>query len=250
MIAGFDVSKWQDPGRWDWKQLGELSSKLEETKGRKLIFVARATYGARKLDERFAQYAKLVRENGLLFGAYHFYRQVHTVDEQLRNWDKAMELIGDSRPGELFPVLDMEDNSVNGDGRVRKKLWNKACEEIGQTWVDRYGRCILYYSSYFPDLLDAYRDDPDWMWMRDPQYIHWLADYSAETGNPRTPYTNEWHLHQARPKSVPYYAKGKSPVDCNYAAPDLCVDELTILRSTWPKGDEPVVLKKDDPYGL
>jgi lysozyme len=244
---GFDVSKWQPPTNWDWSAVDDLNAELKATKGRSLIFVARASYGARLLDKRFAKYAELARKHGLLFGAYHFYRQVHSVEDQMRVWEKAMEQIDDLQPGELYPVLDMEDNAINGDGRVNKRLWNRACDEIGDAWAMRYGGCILYYSSFFPDMLDAYKKDAEWEWMQEEGYFHWLADYSSEPGYPRTPYTDEWHLHQARPRVVPMYRGG--PVDANFAPSDLDVQELLIPEGICKPKDSgsPEVHLEDDP---
>lgn len=225
---GFDVSKWQTPSKWDWPALAAISQRHREYAGRPLILIARATYGAKMVDPRFGEYVELAREHGLLVGAYHFYRQIHSARNQLTAWDRAMDLIADLGPGELLPVLDMESNEPNGDGRPAKDSWNRDCKLIAETWRERYGGCILYYSSYFPDLLYAHRGDGGWKWMLDDGYAHWLADYSSEPGKPRTPYTDCWHLHQPAPRPVPQYAGGIHPVDCDYAAPELDLGELVI----------------------
>lgn len=91
VIQGFDASHWQEPAKWDWPALQAHHGRLRAEKGTGLIFVARATYGANTQDGAFVQYAELVRKHGLVFGAYHFYRQVHTVEDQLAAWNRQMD---------------------------------------------------------------------------------------------------------------------------------------------------------------
>ena len=212
-IHGFDLSHHQDPARWDKSALRDLNAELQETRGHRLFWCVRASYGAKTADRQFARHVELGREIGATVGVYHFYRQVHSVEDQLTLFNKQLELVGGIQPGDAFPCLDMEDNRVNGDGRPNKKIWNDACDKIGDAWKSLYGGCILYYSAYFPDQLDAHKGDVDWKWMQEPGYKHWLADYSVPDGAPRHPYTPAWHAHQPKPRTTPYYKGAVVDVD-------------------------------------
>ncbi len=222
-----DVSKWQDPSKFDWAAL-----KKRGVTG----MIARASYGKNTADSRFVAFAERIRAEGLVFGAYHFYRQTHSVEEQMATFNRQLDAIGGLQPGDFFPVLDMEHNGANGDGAPKAKLWNRACDEIGDAWKAEYGGCILYYSSFFPEWLGAKagwdRGDPidDWTWMLEPGYRHWLADYSCDPGSPRGPYSPRWHIHQPKPRKVPEYHSGKAEVDYDVMNPDATLGELRIDR--------------------
>jgi GH25 family lysozyme M1 (1,4-beta-N-acetylmuramidase) len=247
-MDGFDVSKWQPPTSWDWAALKAHSDELLETHGRRLFIVCRASYGSKTLDKSFPEYAELIRRYGFVLGAYHFYRQTQPVEEQMAAWELQMKAIGGLQPGEMFPVLDMEENTTNGDGPVNKRLWNRACDEIGDAWKARYGGCILYYSSFFPDMLGG-RADPQWEWMEEEDYYHWLADYGAPEGKPREPYFKA-EIHQPKPQSVLWFAKGKAPVDCDFLAPGVSLETLLIPATLEKPYDDgaPFVQVEDDPY--
>lgn len=204
--------------------------------------ICRATYGKGTADRDFVEFSKRVRGEGMAFGAYLFYRQVHTVEEQLALWDRQLELVGGLQPGDFLPVLDMEENKRNGDGLPNSKLFGEACQRIAEGWLAQYGGVILYYSSYFPEYLKAYGQ-----WMQStPDLKHWLADYGTKTkasvpGKPRTPYTKLWHLHQYAgdhpPGRIPEYANGTQNIDLNALNPTVAFDEL-LIRSPDEVSDE------------
>lgn len=211
MIRGLDVSHHQDPKLFDWAAL--RASGVE-------FMVARAAYG-KTLDRQFVAFAERVRSNGIKFGAYLFYRQTQTVEEQLAAFNKQLELIGGLKTGDMFPVLDMEDNAANGDGQVNPVLFSNSCFSIANSWREQYGGAILYYSSYFPQKLTA-----NAMWRNTPGFYHWLADYGTSAhptppGQPRNPYTPVWHLHQPLPSKDPAYVGGSVVVDHDVANPTL-----------------------------
>jgi GH25 family lysozyme M1 (1,4-beta-N-acetylmuramidase) len=224
MIEGFDVSKYQNPEKWDWAGLKRRGVKF---------MVARASYGMNTADQHFARYAELIRANGIAFGAYLFYRQVHSVETQLAVFEQQIEAIGGLQPGDLFPVLDMEENSANGDGQPKPKIFGDACSTIASIWRQRYGGTILYYSSYFPEYLGVNKPGDYWTiaFRKQGNYFHWLADYNREPGKPRTPYTDEMHLHQPKPRRVPEYANGSADVDYDVARPDLTDIEDLLIKT-------------------
>ena len=209
MIQGFDVSKYQDPSLFDWAQAAASGCFL----------IARASYGSAYPDPSFRAWAAKAREHKVTFGAYHFYRQTQSAEAQLATFERQLESIGGLREGDLFPALDMEPNQANGDGPVNAKVWNAACDQMGDAWKERYGGCVLYMSSYFPDYLGAHKGADGWKWMQEPNYYYWLAHYGRQPGNPAVPCVR-WHIHQhtgdAGPHS-PMYAGAKLAIDQNVA---------------------------------
>jgi GH25 family lysozyme M1 (1,4-beta-N-acetylmuramidase) len=122
MIHGIDVSSWQNPAKFDWPALAKSGKFL----------IARASYG-KKPDKTFTRYAALCREHGVVFGAYLFYRQTQTVTDQFAVWNRQLDAIGELLEGDVFPVLDMEENKRNGDGRPNPAVRSSTTRAISQT---------------------------------------------------------------------------------------------------------------------
>ncbi|MCA9645827.1 MAG: hypothetical protein KC492_34285 [Myxococcales bacterium] len=193
---GFDVSKWQRPELWHWPGLAAMSATI----------VARATYGTEP-DETFPEYARLCREHGARLGAYHFFRQTQALGEQLNAFENA--LLTWLGPGDVLPVLDLEDNT-QFDGPLKPRAFNADARRLAEWIRDEYGGCILYYSAFFPAALGNPK------WLGEDGYRHWIADYDAPPGFPRA----EWHWHQPRPEPTPLFNGGRSVVDHIYANPE------------------------------
>lgn len=213
MIRGLDISHHQRPELFDWDAVAKNYG----------FVIARASYGAKTRDRNFVQFANRAWNHKIPFGAYHFYRQIHTVTEQLALFYEQLRQAPSE--GMLVPTLDMEENSINGDGRPRPKHFSDSCRAIAEDFVDHFGGCILYYSSYFPEYLKGHTE-----WMKDEHYVHWLADYNREGGDPRTPYTDTWVLHQPRPHKIPEYDQGRTVIDVDYLHPDADVEGLRTDR--------------------
>lgn len=213
MIEGFDVSRWQSPGLWGWEALKKSSVKF---------MIARASYGSGFADPNFIKFAELIRGSGLVFGAYHFFRQVQSPELQMELFQRQLDKVGGLREGNLFPVLDLEDNRANGDGPAGISM-SRGGRLVAERWRDKYGGVILYYSSYFPQVVTALND-----WINEDGYYHWLADYSRLPGQPRHPYTKEWYIHQPKAQAVPEYAGGRVKVDYNVINPDKDFYDMTI----------------------
>lgn len=228
MPQGLDLSHHQQPDKFDWAALKAAGYKF---------LVCRASYGKGTADRNFTRFAELARLHGFTFGTYLFYRQVHSVEDQLALFDSQIAKIGGLKPGDLFPALDMEDNSANGDGKPNAAVFNSACLKIADSWRHRYGGAILYYSSFFPSYLGADKG----AWRNTPGFFHWLADYSKPAGEPRHPDTPAWHLHQPQPRTIPEYAGGKAPVDYDVTNPTVQLVTLTIPES------EPATKDETDP---
>lgn len=93
MVKGIDVSHYQKG--IDWNAVA--------ADGVKFAF-AKATDGALGFDGEFNSHRQRAKENGLIFGSYHFFRFEEDLAEQARNFLKA---VGDTK-GELPPVIDVE----------------------------------------------------------------------------------------------------------------------------------------------
>lgn len=221
MIEGFDVSHHQNPSLFDWSGL--------QTRGIKFL-VARATYGKGTADKQFTKFATLTRQHGIHFGAYLFYRQVHSAAEQLELFEQQLAAIGDLQDGDLYPTLDMEDNEANGDGPVNARKFSDDCKRISEVLRKRYGGVILYQSSYFQSYF--HRDQREWM--KEDGYFNWLADYNKAPGKPRTPYTPQWHIHQPRVRREPEYANGSLDIDYDVINPEKSLNELLIGHKAVP----------------
>jgi len=65
-------------------------------------------------------------------------------------------------------------------------------------------------------------------WMKEDGYFHWLADYNRPAGEPRTPYTPKWHIHQPRPTKSAFYNNGKTVIDHDVINPAIEFDQLKI----------------------
>lgn len=215
MIKGIDISHHQLPGTINWTAAADQID----------FVIARASYGAgtpgEPSDRHFTEHIERARAVGLKIGAYHFYRQIHGVEEQLANFDRQLRTIGGLQHGDILPVLDMEDNR-KFDGYPKAQLFSEACLRIATAMIEEYGGVILYYSSYFPEYLKSHKT-----WMRSlPQIKHWLADYNRSAGQPRTPYSPTWHLHQYKPEPAPFYSGGN--IDQNVLNPVFSLDDLLI----------------------
>ena len=97
---GIDVSEYQ--GIISWKQVREINDK------QKVEFVIiRATSGDNKRDRFFTSNWRGSKGNGILRGAYHYFRPNENSTKQANNFIKNVQLV----PGDLPPILDIEKTS-------------------------------------------------------------------------------------------------------------------------------------------
>ena len=116
---GFDVSRYQENVQWD----------RVKAAGMEFVFVQVSQYNW--VDKLFTRHWATAK-GALPRGPYHFYRQATDPQKQV---DVFLKALGDD-PGELPPVLDIEDTSSNGKAdfikgarfwldQVEKKLTRK-----------------------------------------------------------------------------------------------------------------------------
>lgn len=237
MISGFDVSHHQSPAGWDWP----LLAKAEGIR----FMVARASYGSGTADRHFVEYSKRVRDAGLSFGAYLFYRQIHGADAQLALFEKQLEAGGGVRKGDIFPTLDMEENERFDGVKPKASIFGPACRRIAESLRAAYGGCILYYSAYFPEWLGVRKSGEFWDWAKEPGYFHWIADYNRPPGGARTPYTPTMHIHQPLPKPSALFSRAKHPVDHDYLAENVALASLLVSSTDEGPSDDAIKGEKD-----
>jgi lysozyme len=98
---GIDVS--HHNGAVDWTAVARAG----------LVFaLVKATEGATFTDHLFGDNWARIKAAGLMRGAYHFFRPAAPVAEQA---DRFLATMGDLGPGDLPPVLDIEEAGVGRD---------------------------------------------------------------------------------------------------------------------------------------
>lgn len=150
-VKGIDVSHYQ--GDINWKKLAR--------DGHDFAFI-KASEGKKLKDDFFAHNWAAAGEAGLRRGAYHFFRPEISPVKQAANFFRQVNL----RPGDLPPVLDVED---------RGNLSPEELVAAVKSWADlaeaRYGVKPIIYSgqNFYNSFLAGQLND----------YPLWLARYDA-----------------------------------------------------------------------
>ena len=130
-LFGIDVSKWQ--GDIDWSAVAD--------DGVEYAFI-RVTHGVDVIDEKFTQNWAGARDNGILRGAYQYFSGDEDALEQAEIF---VDLLGPLEPGDLPPVIDVEDEDPAGAASLAAKV---------QVWIDHVEAelgvtPIVYTGKYF-----------------------------------------------------------------------------------------------------
>lgn len=163
---GVDVSHHQ--GVIDWQKVRSV--------GCQFAFI-KATEGATFKDRLFKRNREEANKNGIITGAYHFFRTGANLDSQMDNFAKTL---GEVHNGELSPVIDVE--IPNQWAHLEVSSRNELIFDFIEGIRSRLGRNIqpfIYLSPSFADdvLANDYR----------LQYSPlWLAHYTSDD-KPRTP---------------------------------------------------------------
>jgi lysozyme len=168
-IQGIDVSHYQK--RINWKTVA---------KQKKVHFAfIKATESVNYQDSIFKINWAGAKEAGLIRGAYHFFRPNVSVEWQIKNFTKQVQL----EKGDLPPVLDVEDfDNVTMPALIeRVRLWLIFIEDHYKV------RPIIYASLnvYQKHLKMAFPDYPVWIArynrVKPPENTDWLFwQYSDE----------------------------------------------------------------------
>lgn len=157
-IPGIDVSHWQETV--DWAAV--------KGAGKQFAYI-KATEGAGVVDDRFAGNWAGAGQNGILRGAYHFFRPLEDPLQQATRFLNTAR----TEPHDLPPALDLEVN----DGVSAQNIQKGA-----RIWVDevsnKTGRKVMLYTGpSFGDTFFALPGGGPPPWVKNHQV--WIANYLA-----------------------------------------------------------------------
>lgn len=185
-IVGIDVSEYQGNIHWDSVKNIEGTFPIQ-------FVILRSTAGKNRIDAKFHQNWKALRNQKIIRGAYHYYRPNENSLQQAELFIKTVKL----KKGDLPPILDIEKlpkNQSLDSLKVGLKRWLKKVEE-------HYGEKPIIYSgeSYYNDFLEEEFAD----------YAFWIANYNFFVENIK----DEWLMWQFTEKGTVSGIKGN--VDVN-----------------------------------
>ena len=120
-VVGIDVSQYQ--GTINWEQVKNIENSFPI----RYVFI-RATVGQDKVDNEFENNWRQSKNNGIVRGAYHYYRPNENSLAQANNFISTVKL----EKGDLPPVLDIEQlpkNQTLDSLKVGLKRWLVKVEE-------------------------------------------------------------------------------------------------------------------------
>lgn len=174
-IHGIDVSKYQDIIDWE-------SVRAMQVENVKIGFAfIKATEGNGNKDRHFKRNWKKAREAGVVRGAYHFFIASKSGRTQAENFIGHVDL----EPGDLPPVLDVEQTNGVPEARIRERV-----KEFLLILENHYGvRPIIYTNVdfYKQNLKDEFDSYPLWVahyFQKERPRIHrpWQFWQHSETG--------------------------------------------------------------------
>ena len=153
-VKGIDVSKWQETINWT----------SVKNAGIGFAFI-RLSDGANYKDAKFATNWAGAKAAGIIRGAYQFFRPSQNVTTQA---DMMIAAIGTYQPGDLPPVIDVEDAAGLAPSTVANRV---------RQWVDRVQAAlgvqpIVYTGKYF------WRDEVGSPSSFAPNAL-WIAQYTS-----------------------------------------------------------------------
>lgn len=160
-IQGFDVSHHQQEINW---------KKISPQKYR--FVYLKATEGGDFKDRKFQQNWLKAREQGLLVGAYHFYRLCREGQVQAQNFIETVPNKTDALP----PVIDLEYDSQCIDTFSKEQLL-KEIQVMHDALKQHYEKQPIFYVSksfYNIVLAGNFSDVP--LWVREYQGLPQLKD--------------------------------------------------------------------------
>jgi lysozyme len=171
-VHGIDVSRHQQ--NIDW----EAVSKMKHNDVSISFVYIKASEGKTISDNYFKQNWRAVKDNGMLRGAYHFYRPHLTAEVQANLFFSQLPKL---EKGDLPPVLDIEIKGNTPVSTMRKglKKWLVMVEK-------KYGVTPIIYTNY--SFHKNYLNTPEFK-----KYPLWIAHY--KTPNLYHKMSN-WHFWQ------------------------------------------------------
>ncbi len=130
-LHGLDVSHYQ--GKLDWSKINE-----HKVNDRPISFVfIKATEGLNHQDKRYIYNHQEAKAQGLICGAYHYYKDKVSAEWQAKNFMQTAKLETD----DLAPVLDVEEFNVKN-----KEQSIKAILHILKLWEKHYKVKPIFYT--------------------------------------------------------------------------------------------------------
>ncbi|MFO0589910.1 MAG: GH25 family lysozyme [Polyangiaceae bacterium] len=168
-VPGIDVSVWQANIDWD------------AVKGKGIVFAfARAAYSTSK-DDYFDQNWAGMKSAGIIRGAYQYWRP---DKDPIAQADALLNIMGPLEPGDLPPVIDVEETDGVGPTTLSDRLgqWLQHVEsKIGR-------KPIIYSGKYF------WQDNVQSKAFLD--YPYWIPNYSLDCPNLPDGYWPDWQFFQ------------------------------------------------------
>lgn len=157
-IKGIDVSHYQGDISWDKVKNDNVS----------FAFI-KATEGATFRDKKYIKNYKNAKKNGIVVGAYHFYKASSTPFDQFKNFSKVVKKEGLDLP----PVIDLEYHTNNSlrDPKNKDKFI-KNLKIFNKMIIDHYGVAPIFYTNiyFYNNLLKNDFDN-----------LLWICDYSKNS---------------------------------------------------------------------
>jgi len=130
-VEGIDVSSNQ--GQVDWPAVAKTG---------KAFAFARATIGGHQADVHFPENWTAISGAGLMRGAYHFFWPLTSWKAQADNF---ITTVGPLQPGDLPPVLDLEE-AIPKSSPLKRDAWddvpaNQRLSTV-QSWLDTVERGV------------------------------------------------------------------------------------------------------------
>ena len=168
-VYGIDISRHQ--GDIDW----ETFKKGSHPDAPISFIYVKASEGSDFKDVKFKENFENARKHGFIRGAYHYFSTTSSGVAQANLFISMVKL----RPGDLPPVLDIEEKPKNKKKYIEEvKVWLKKVEQ-------HYGvKPIIYASSKYKK---KYLDDPFFK-----EYPSWVAHYYI----PELTIGEEWLMWQ------------------------------------------------------
>ena len=154
-VVGIDVSQYQGEITWDKVKVVESTFPIQ------FVFI-RATVGIDKLDSEFERNWVDVKKNGMIRGAYHYYRPNENSGKQAEIFIKTVSL----QKGDLPPILDIESMPKNQSMDSLKSGLRRWLTKIDRHYKIRP---IIYTNErYYEDFLKEEFSD----------FQFWIANYN------------------------------------------------------------------------
>lgn len=179
VISGIDISHFQ----------GDEIDYLNK-KGNQLDFViCKATEGVTYTDPDFKNNWAMIKQQGFVRGAYHFY---HCADDPTQQANYFLSTVGTLATTDLPPIVDFEENSI--DKGCSASTIQKNLLQFLSILEQKTGKKPILYTD--TNIGNSEINDPAFA-----NYSLWIADYNSGT-MPTVPTVwknNSWAIWQKTP---------------------------------------------------